>query len=65
VLLAERSDKSAVENQQYIFLTAQVGKLEGLAREIGQVEIGGGLMERDTGHTNSLRRDFFETIVSD
>jgi len=52
--LAEWSGKGAVEHQQYVLLPSQFSQAEIPAREIWEGEIGGGLVERDTGHEGSF-----------
>jgi hypothetical protein len=50
MLLAERSGKAAVEDQQDVGLALEISKADRLTQEIPQGEIGGGGIKRNLGH---------------
>ena len=53
--LAERSEKSTIENQQDIFLAFKICQADFASVEIGQREVGSGLVEFGAAHTGNTK----------
>ena len=55
--LAERSDKTAVENQEEVGLMFEIGQADQLTAEVRQGKIGSGHVESYFGHVEPLWLD--------